>query len=233
MKRVLLAAAVVASAACSSSGPATTAPSASPTTAALSEQDKTLYAVGLMLGKNLEPLSLTPAEVEMVKKGLAEAAAGRKGEVDISVYGPKVEEFAQARLAVRATGEKDKGKAFCDKAAQEPGAVRTVSGLVFKSLKPGSGRAPRASDVVQVSYSGTLTDGTEFDSTAKQGGRPSRFKLDQVIPCWGEGVQRMKVGEKARLVCPSDIAYGDGGRPPVIPGGATLVFEIELLGIGG
>jgi FKBP-type peptidyl-prolyl cis-trans isomerase len=229
-RRFLVAVAVaLLSAACKSPSPS---PSPSPSQRPLAtEQDKTVYAIGLVMGQNLQQLSLTPAEIELVKRGLDDSASGRKGDVDISVYGPKIQELAHGRIATRATGEKEKGKAFCDKAAQEPGAVRTTSGLIFTSLKPGTGRAPAASDTVKVTYAGTLTNGTEFDSTAKQGGQPAVFKLNQVIPCWTEGVQRMKIGERARLVCPSDIAYGDGGSPPVIPGGATLVFEIELLDI--
>jgi FKBP-type peptidyl-prolyl cis-trans isomerase FkpA len=119
---------------------------------------------------------------------------------------------------------------FLAKAAAEPGAVRTPSGLVFRTLSPGQGGSPTATDTVRVHYAGTLTDGSEFDSSIKRG-EPTEFRLDQVIPCWTEGVQRMKVGEKARLVCPAGIAYGVQGRPPVIPGNATLVFEVELLGI--
>lgn len=123
-------------------------------------------------------------------------------------------------------------KAYLDKAAAEPGATRTPSGLVYKELKPGTGASPSATDVVKVHYRGTLLDGTEFDSSYKRN-EPAQFPLNQVIPCWTEGVQKMKIGGKSRLVCPSSIAYGDRGSPPVIPGGATLIFEVELLGIGG
>src|SRR5262252_3534458 len=104
------------------------------------------------------------------------------------------------------------------------------SGLVFKLLNSGSGESPKNTDTVKVNYKGTLIDGTEFDSSYKRG-QPAEFLLMGVIPCWTEGLQKMKPGEKARLVCPSSIAYGDQGRPPTIPGGATLIFEIELLGI--
>lgn len=119
---------------------------------------------------------------------------------------------------------------YLEKAAKEPGAVKSDSGLVYRELRPGSGPSPKASDTVKVNYRGTLTDGSEFDSSYKRN-EPLSFPLSQVIPCWTEGVQRMKVGGKSQLVCPSSIAYGDAGRPPVIPGGATLIFEIELLGI--
>ena len=120
--------------------------------------------------------------------------------------------------------------AFLEKAAAEPGAIRTPSGLVFHELTPGSGAGPRASSRVKVHYRGTLIDGTEFDSSYKRG-QPAEFALNQVVPCWTEGVQRMHPGGKARLVCPAKIAYGDAGSPPTIPPGATLVFEIELLEI--
>lgn len=117
-------------------------------------------------------------------------------------------------------------------AAKEPGAVVTASGLVFKSLKDGSGASPKASDTVKVHYRGTFPDGKEFDSSYKAGG-PIEFPLNGVIKCWTEGVQMMKVGGKAKLVCPAPIAYGSRGAGSVIPPNATLVFEVELLGIGG
>ena len=121
---------------------------------------------------------------------------------------------------------------YLDKAAAEPGAARTASGLVYRELKAGAGPSPKATDTVKVHYRGTLVDGTEFDSSYKRN-EPAQFPLNQVIPCWTEGVQRMKVGGKSQLVCPANIAYGDRGSPPVIPPGATLIFEVELLGIGG
>jgi FKBP-type peptidyl-prolyl cis-trans isomerase FkpA len=120
--------------------------------------------------------------------------------------------------------------AYLEKAAAEPGAVRTSSGLIFRELRPGVGAGPRATSKVKVNYRGTLVDGTEFDSSYKRG-QPAEFGLNQVVPCWTEGVQRMRPGGKAQLVCPSGIAYGDAGSPPTIPPGATLVFEIELLEI--
>ncbi len=120
-------------------------------------------------------------------------------------------------------------ESFLEKAAKEPGAIKTPSGLVYKALQTGMGASPRATDTVRVNYRGTLTDGTEFDSSKE----PYVTPLNRVIPCWTEGVQMMKVGGKAQLVCPSDIAYGPAGSPPVIPPNAVLVFQVELLGIGG
>jgi FKBP-type peptidyl-prolyl cis-trans isomerase FkpA len=121
-------------------------------------------------------------------------------------------------------------KAFLDKAAAEPGAIKTPSGLVYRVITAGTGASPKATDTVKVHYRGTLTNGKEFDSSYARN-EPAEFPLNMVIPCWTEGVQMMKVGGKSRLVCPASIAYGERGAPPDIPGGATLVFEIELLGI--
>jgi len=118
------------------------------------------------------------------------------------------------------------------KAAKEPGAVVTASGLVYKSIKDGSGASPKATDTVKVHYKGTFPDGKEFDSSYKTGG-PAELPLNGVIKCWTEGVQMMKVGGKAKLTCPAEIAYGSRGAAGVIPPNATLVFEVELVGIGG
>lgn len=117
-------------------------------------------------------------------------------------------------------------------AAKEPGAVVTPSGLVYRSLKDGSGASPTASDKVTVHYKGTFPDGREFDSSYKRG-QPIDFPLNRVIACWTEGVQRMKVGGKAKLTCPPEIAYGARGAGNAVPPNATLLFEVELLGIQG
>jgi FKBP-type peptidyl-prolyl cis-trans isomerase FkpA len=115
-------------------------------------------------------------------------------------------------------------------AAKEPGAVVTASGLVYKSLTEGAGPNPHASSKVKVNYRGSFVNGTKFDASADHGGAIS-FPLNAVIPCWTEGVQKMKVGGKARLTCPSAIAYGSRGAGGAIPPDATLVFEVELLAI--
>jgi FKBP-type peptidyl-prolyl cis-trans isomerase FkpA len=117
-------------------------------------------------------------------------------------------------------------------AAKEPGATQTASGLVYRVLKDGTGASPKATDLVKVHYRGTFPDGREFDSSYKRN-EPTEFPLNQVIPCWTEGVQRMKVGGKAKLTCPSSIAYGARGAGNVIPPNATLLFEVELLAING
>jgi FKBP-type peptidyl-prolyl cis-trans isomerase FkpA len=116
------------------------------------------------------------------------------------------------------------------KAAAEAGAVKTDSGMVYRSLKDGTGASPKETDVVRVHYRGTLPDGKEFDSSIARG-QPAEFPLNRVIKCWTEGVQKMKVGGKAKLVCPPSIAYGDRGAGRDVPPGATLIFEVELLDV--
>ena len=114
-------------------------------------------------------------------------------------------------------------------AAKEPGAVVSATGMIFKSIKEGAGASPKATDTVKVNYRGTLTSGKVFDASADHGG-PASFPLNGVIPCWTEGVQKLKVGGKAKLTCPSAIAYGPRGMGPIAPF-STLVFEVELLAI--
>ena len=126
--------------------------------------------------------------------------------------------------------DRKKANEYLDAAAKEKGAVKTSSGLVFRTLTPGAGESPKATDTVKVHYRGTFIDGTEFDSSYKRG-EPTSFPVDKVIKCWTEGLQRMKTGEKANLICPPGIAYGDRGMGSIVPPGAVLVFEVELLEI--
>ena len=194
------------------------------------EDEKTLYALGLSLGNNIASFKLTGPELEMVKQGISDAATGGSPKVDLNTYGPKIREMYQARMTAAAGAAKEKGKGYLESAAKEPGAQVQPSGLIYFETKKGTGPSPQPTDQVKVHYKGTLTDGTEFDSSYKRN-EPATFPLNGVIKCWTEGVGKMAVGGKAKLVCPSDIAYGDNGRPPVIPPGATLVFEVELLEI--
>jgi FKBP-type peptidyl-prolyl cis-trans isomerase FkpA len=198
--------------------------------AAVTNDPQLFYALGVLLGQNVRILHLTPAELEQVKSGLGDSAQGKKTDIDLNSYGPKLQQFGAARIKEVTEAEKGRGTTFRDTAAKEAGAVQAPSGMVYKETTAGAGKSPAATDTVKVHYRGTLIDGTEFDSSIARG-QPAEFPLNGVIPCWTEGVQRMKVGGKARLVCPSTIAYGDQGRPPTIPGGATLVFDVELLEI--
>jgi FKBP-type peptidyl-prolyl cis-trans isomerase FkpA len=193
------------------------------------DQDKTFYALGIAIGNNVKDFNLTPAELALVTAGLTDASQGKEPKVDFETYGPKLQALAQQRMTAKATAEKQASGAFLEKMSKEPGATRSASGVIYIPVSAGTGASPTADNTVKVHYHGTLRDGTVFDSSVKRG-EPISFPLGGVIPCWTEGVQKMKVGGKAKLVCPSDTAYGDGGQGP-IPGGAALMFEVELLGI--
>lgn len=193
------------------------------------DENRTLYAVGVVLGNNLLQFNLTPAELALVEAGLRDSVFGTEPRVDMAVYGQQITVLRDARQAVGAAAEKAASMAFIDQLAQEAGAERTASGLVYSVITEGSGANPTAADTVRVHYHGTLRDGTVFDSSVDRG-EPISFPLSGVISCWTEGVQKMQVGGTSRLVCPSDTAYGDAGQG-VIPGGAALVFEVQLLAI--
>jgi FKBP-type peptidyl-prolyl cis-trans isomerase FkpA len=195
-----------------------------------SDEQKTLYALGLVISQNLASFALSQSDLDAVLAGVSDGVLKKESKVDMQTYGPKIPALQTARASVAAAAEKKAGQAFLDKAAAEKGATKTASGMIITTLKPGNGASPTASDKVKVHYQGTLTDGTVFDSSVQRK-EPLTLPLTGVIKCWTEGVPMMKVGGKSKLVCPSDIAYGDQGRLPIIKPGATLVFEIELLEI--
>ncbi len=193
------------------------------------DEDKTFYALGVMMSSNLQSFALSPAELALVQAGLSDGVQDKVSkDIDLQKMASKVQDLAKARRSVAADKEKKAGEEFLAKAAGEKGATKTDSGLVYVESQAGTGKSPKATDKVKVHYHGTLTDGTVFDSS-KDRGEPVSFPLNGVIPCWTEGVQKMKVGGKSRLVCPSGIAYGDRGAPPKIKPGATLVFDVELI----
>ncbi len=194
------------------------------------DMDRTLYAIGVSISKSLEPFALAPPEVEKVVQGLRDGVAGKpKVQLDDKVQAQVQQLFASRRAGVLEK-EKTKGGAYLDRMSKEKGAVKTESGAIVIHQKQGAGPSPTASDKVKVHYEGTLADGTVFDSSRKRG-EPAEFPLNGVVKCWTEALQKMKVGGRAKVVCPSAIAYGEQGRPPVIPGNAVLTFDIELLGI--
>jgi FKBP-type peptidyl-prolyl cis-trans isomerase FkpA/FKBP-type peptidyl-prolyl cis-trans isomerase FklB len=203
-----------------------TAGAADPST----DDQKTMYALGMIISQSLAPFSLSESELDFVRAGMTDGVLKKTPKVDLPTYGPKVNQVQQARAAAQAETEKKAGAAYIEKATKEAGAKKTESGAIVTTIKEGKGEQPKATDTVKVHYHGTLIDGTVFDSSVKRG-EPATFPLNQVIKCWTEGVQLMKVGGKSKLVCPSAIAYGDRGSPPTIKPGATLVFEVELLEI--
>lgn len=194
------------------------------------DEQKQLYALGVAVSQSLSQFELSESDLEIVKSGLSDGILKRTLKVDLQSVNPKVQQLVQARGAVVAEKEKKAGAAFLAKAAAAPGAKKTASGAIVTTLKEGKGPSPKASDTVKVHYQGTLVDGTVFDSSIQRG-QPATFPLANVIKCWTEGVQEIKVGGKSRLVCPAAIAYGDRGSPPAIKPGATLIFEVELLEI--
>lgn len=200
------------------------------TPAPKTEDEKAFYALGAQLNKQLSMLDMSAEELKLVQKGMSDAAADKKLDVEPEAQMQKFGELAKTRMARATEKQKAKAKTFLEKAATEKGAKKTASGLIYTEIKAGTGAQPKPTDVVKVNYVGKLIDGKEFDSSIKRG-QPAELPLGQILPCWTEGVTMMKVGGKAKLVCPSEIAYGDRGRPPIIPGGATLIFEVELLDV--
>ena len=194
------------------------------------EEQKTLYALGLSLGRALSAFSLSEDELRYVQRGISDQVLAKPPLAPYEQYAPKLQEMARARNQAKTAGEKQKSQEFLDKSAQEQGVQKLPSGVLYQELQAGTGETPKQSDVVKVNYRGTLINGTEFDSSFKRG-QPAQFPLSGVVPCWTQGIQQMKVGGKAKLICPSETAYGDRGAPPNIPGGAALIFEVELLGI--
>lgn len=195
------------------------------------DNERALYALGVLMGERIGEFNLTRRELAIVQRGLADQVTHTHPLVEVQRYAPRLRELSMSRQAAGAQQTRQRGTAYAEQAAHEPGAVRLPSGLVYRELAPGNGPQPTAGDEVTVNYRGTLIDGTEFDSSYARH-EPATFPLNGVIPCWTEGVQRMHVGGRARLVCPPDIAYGD--RPQrQIPAGSTLVFEIELISVRG
>ena len=194
------------------------------------EDDKTIYALGVNLSRNLDHLPLSKSEQALLQAGFAHGIEKRDPLVDTVRYGRRAESLFTRRNADLAKGESEAAEAFLAEAAAAEGAVQSDSGLVMVVLRPGEGPSPTLTDRVRVHYHGTLRDGTVFDSSVVRE-EPVVFPLNRVISCWTEALQKMRTGEKARIICPAQIAYGDQGAPPLIKPGAALAFEVELLEI--
>jgi len=194
------------------------------------DDDKTLYFIGMVISGQPPFSALRPEEVDMVAQGLKDSLADKTVEINPEEYGSKVQAFVQGRMDEQVQKQKAAGEAYLAEKAASDGAKKTESGLIIIESEAGDGDSPKATDTVRVHYHGMLADGTVFDSSVDRG-EPVEFPLNRVIPCWTEGVTMMKPGGKAQLICPAEIAYGDQGAPPTIPGGATLTFDVELIEI--
>lgn len=210
-----------------------------------SEDDKTFYSVGNVYGKRFKEFNLTEREVNALLQGvkdgmtkdvdqiteLAKAQNKDLNEENTMKYAYKFRDIIQTRMEAGSKIEKEKGQAFLEAFVKNEGGQKTASGLAYKIITPGDkNKMPKSTDEVSVHYKGTLINGTEFDSSYKRG-NPIQFPLDKVIKGWTEGMQLIGVGGKIKLVIPSELAYKDAGAPPSIPGGATLIFEVELVDV--
>lgn len=202
---------------------------AAPKEAFKNDDDRSIYTIGYLMGRNVSSFALSPAEVKVIQAGLGDAILGKEPQVDVRFYQPRVNELLTKRMEAAAAKEKSKGRAFTEKFVKENKPLAIPGGGWYLETKAGSGAAPTAADTIKAHYRGTTIEGAEFDSSYSRGA-PSEFALSAVIKCWTNGIVMMKAGSKAKLVCPSDVAYGDPGRPGIKPG-ATLVFEVELVEI--
>ena len=198
--------------------------------APLTEEQKALHSLGVLMSQSIASFELTPEEVALVQKGLADGVSGKKSPQDAQADLMKIQELQRARMEAAGERAAGPGIAFLEKTSKEPGYTKTESGMLIKHTKVGTGASPTATDQVRVHYEGKLIDGKVFDSSLQRN-EPIVFPLNGVISCWTEGVQTMKVGGEAQLVCPANLAYGPNGHPPDIPPQATLVFQVQLLEI--
>jgi FKBP-type peptidyl-prolyl cis-trans isomerase len=194
------------------------------------DEQKIFYALGYALSRGVGPAQFTAEETSVIVAGLQDGLQRKEAEVAMDTWSPKIQEMLEKRLTAAAEVEKVESVAFCDAEKQKDGAEVTTSGAIYFELEPGTGAQPGKTDKVKLHYHGTLRDGTVFDSSVKRG-EPATFAVNGVVPCFSEGVQKMKVGGKARLVCPAETAYGERGSPPSIPPSAAITFEVELLEI--
>jgi FKBP-type peptidyl-prolyl cis-trans isomerase len=211
------------------------AKSAQPAPAASFTDAQLVEEFGWFIGKRvgLTELQFSKEEIDLLLKGIASAAGGKDSPFELEKIGPKMDEFMQKKQQAYLSKLKDKNNSanaeYFKKLEGNKAIVGLESGLRYEILKQGDGPAPKPTDTVKVHYTGTLIDGTVFDSSVQRG-EPAEFPLDQVIPGWTEGIQKVNKGGKIKLYVPPALAYGDDGRPG-IPPGSTLIFDVELLDI--
>jgi FKBP-type peptidyl-prolyl cis-trans isomerase FklB len=188
------------------------------------------YSIGYRMGAGFKRQG-APIDLQAFMKGLQEGVAGQKPAMSEQQMDQALEALQKDVAARLPEKNRQEGEAFLAGNARQPGVKTTKSGLQYKVLKPGSGKPPAKTDTVKVHYRGTLLDGTTFDSSYERG-EPVTFAVEKVIPGWTEALQMMQVGSKWQLFIPSELAYGKDGYPPAIAPNSTLVFDVELLGIG-
>ena len=194
------------------------------------DEQRVLYTLGINLMKDLAVFRLNDKDLEILQQGMRDALGGELL-VNPNDFEARIQDLAIARLNATKKSQSTEAAAFVAAAMKKKGARKTKSGLIIRTLRPGKkGPSPTTKNTVTAHYEGRLVDGTIFDSSHNHG-KPLSIPLTRAIKCWYWGLQLMKVGEKAEMICPPDIAYGDKGAPPAIPPGATLVFDIELLEI--
>ncbi|MDH3285584.1 MAG: FKBP-type peptidyl-prolyl cis-trans isomerase, partial [Acidobacteriota bacterium] len=171
-----------------------------------SDDEKVLYALGMMISRNLSTFSFSEQELAAVQAGLIDGALGRDSRVPLDTFAPRIDAMLQGRMQKMIDEEKKEGAAFRATLAQEEGASTTDSGLIYSVIESGSGASPGPADTVKIHYKGTLRDGSVFDTSLKgPGSEPVKFSLNGVIPCFAEGVGKMNVGGKSKLVCAPEI----------------------------
>lgn len=191
------------------------------------DDERTIYALGVHLGTGLVPLGLSPRELALVKAGLSDGAAGHaRGNDDRTSNA--ISALLRQRTEARAVVEAQKGPALIDEATRQPGAVTLPSGSVFRELLAGAGAAVVENGKVKAHLRGTLGDGMLIEDSHERGG-PVVLPVGQIVPCWSEALKRMKVGGKARVVCPPAAAFGNFGKPPIVPSNATVIYELEVV----
>lgn len=202
----------------------------------MTDLEKMSYALGMSVAGNITEM---PVEIDIksVIEAISDVAAGKDTKLSVEEFHANMKEFqtklqkAAQEVAMKEVEQnKQAGAQYLFVNSQKEGVKTTESGLQYKVLVAAEGPKPSATDKVKVHYTGKLLNGTVFDSSVQRG-QPITFGLNQVIPGWTEGVQLMSVGSKYEFTIPSDLAYGDRGAGASIPGGATLIFEVELLGI--
>jgi FKBP-type peptidyl-prolyl cis-trans isomerase FklB len=201
---------------------------------AMDEAARQSYALGYQLGRDLKGADLRG---DAIVQGLKDGSSGTPAKIDqqqmqqaLAALDQRIAEQRAKAQVVELEATLAGGNAYRAENAKKPGVQTTATGLQYKVVKAGTGRTPTANDTVTVNYRGTLVDGTEFDSSYKRG-EPATFPVAGVIPGWTEALQLMKEGAQYQLVIPPELAYGERGAGGVIPPGATLVFDVELISV--